>query len=48
VQAYEWVMLMKKSLLDVLFASEKRKKTMLFLQDGPVEIEALLKSLQTT
>ena len=39
---------MKKSLLDVLFASDKRKNVLLFLQDGPKEMDFLLSSLETT
>ena len=39
---------MRKPLLDVLFASDKRKNTLLLLQDGPKEMEALLQSLHTT
>jgi predicted transcriptional regulator len=38
---------MKKSLLDVIFMSEKRKRSLLLLQDGPKEMEALLTSLKT-
>ncbi|MDW7732596.1 MAG: winged helix-turn-helix domain-containing protein [Methanolobus sp.] len=39
---------MKKSLLDVIFASDKRKNVLLLLQDGPKEMDFLLKSLETT
>ncbi len=39
---------MKKPLLDVIFASEKRKKILLLLQDGPKQMEFLLRSLDTT
>jgi predicted transcriptional regulator len=39
---------MKKTLLDVIFASDKRKRTLLLLQDGPKEIEFFLSSLNTT
>ena len=39
---------MKKSLLDVIFASDKRKNVLLLLQDGAKEMEYLLKSLNTT
>lgn len=39
---------MKKPLADVIFASEKRKSTLLLLKDGPVEMETILKSLNTT
>jgi len=39
---------MKKPLLDVLFMSEKRKNALLLLNDGPQEMEYLLKSLGTT
>ncbi|TGC09526.1 helix-turn-helix transcriptional regulator [Methanolobus halotolerans] len=39
---------MKKPLLDVIFASEKRKNVLLLLQDGPQGMEILLKSLDTT
>lgn len=39
---------MKKPLLDVLFMSDKRKKVLLSLQDGPKEMEYLLNSLDTT
>jgi predicted transcriptional regulator len=38
---------MKKSLLDVLFMSEKRKQVLLLLQEGPQEMEYLLNSLDT-
>lgn len=44
----EDILHMKKPLLDVIFASEKRKNTLLSLQDGPKEMEFLLKSLDTT
>lgn len=39
---------MKKPLLDMLFKSERRKKILLLLQDGPMEMEALLKSTDTS
>jgi len=39
---------MKKPLLDVIFASEKRKGVLLLLQDGAKEMEFLLQSLNTT
>lgn len=39
---------MKKPLLDALFMSEKRKNTLLLLQDGAREMEDLLSSLDTT
>jgi len=39
---------MKKSLLDVIFASEKRKGVLLLLQDGAKEMKEILKSLGTT
>ena len=39
---------MKKPLLDVIFASEKRKNSLLLLQDGPKEITILLQSMNTT
>ena len=39
---------MKKSLIDVLFMSEKRKRVLLLLQDGTKEMEDILKSLDTT
>ena len=39
---------MKKPLLDVIFASDKRKEVLLLLQDGTKEMEFLLKSLDTT
>jgi predicted transcriptional regulator len=39
---------MKKTLLDLIFASEKRKNTLLLLQDGAKEMEDLLISLDTT
>lgn len=39
---------MKKALIDVLFASDKRKGVLLLLQGGPKETETLLKSLETT
>lgn len=38
---------MKKNLLDVIFASDKRKNLLLLLQDGPMEMELVLTSLQT-
>jgi predicted transcriptional regulator len=39
---------MKKKLLEVLFMSEKRKRFLLLLRDGPQEMEFILKSLTTT
>jgi len=39
---------MKKPLLDVMFASEKRKEILLLLKDGPVGMETILRSMQTT
>jgi predicted transcriptional regulator len=39
---------MKKSLLDVIFMSEKRKNALLLLKDEPQEMGYLLKSLNTT
>lgn len=38
---------MNKSLIDVLFASEKRKNMLLMLREGPVEMSSLLDSLNT-
>ncbi len=38
---------MKKQLLDVIFASDKRKNVLLLLQNGPQEMDALLNSLDT-
>jgi len=37
-----------KSLLDVLFMSEKRKEVLLLLQDGAKEMEVIVKALDTT
>lgn len=39
---------MKKSLIDVLFMSEKRKGVLLLLKDGTKQMEDILKSLDTT
>ncbi|AFV24108.1 hypothetical protein Mpsy_1902 [Methanolobus psychrophilus R15] len=39
---------MTKPLLDVIFASEKRKNVLLLLQDGPKQMQFILKSLNTT
>ncbi|WP_370572383.1 helix-turn-helix transcriptional regulator [Methanomethylovorans sp.] len=39
---------MKKPLHDVMFASEKRKKTLLLLKDGSKEMGVILQSLNTT
>lgn len=39
---------MKKPLLDVIFASEKRKGVLLLLQNGPKQMEDILTSLDTT
>jgi len=38
---------MKKLIVEVLLSSEKRKNVLLLLQDGPKEMEMLLKSLKT-
>lgn len=38
----------KKALIDVIFASDKRKNVLLLLQDGPKEMAILLQSLETT
>ncbi|MCQ6963526.1 hypothetical protein PV02_10555 [Methanolobus chelungpuianus] len=39
---------MRKPLLDVIFASDKRKNVLLLLQDGPQRTEVLLDSMKTT
>lgn len=39
---------MKKKITDVLLASDKRKNVLLLLQEGPLEMETLLESLETT
>lgn len=39
---------MKKPLLDVIFASDKRKKVLILLSDGSQEMNHLLTSLKTT
>ncbi|MDK2825038.1 Predicted transcriptional regulator, contains HTH domain [Methanolobus vulcani] len=39
---------MKKKLIEVIFSSEKRKSTLMLLQDGPKEIDFILKNLKTT
>jgi len=39
---------MKKMLIDVIFASDKRKDLLLLLQDEAKEMEEILKNLQTT
>lgn len=39
---------MEKSLLDVVFVSERRKNVLLMLQDGPKEMETILGFLNTT
>ncbi|TGC08755.1 helix-turn-helix transcriptional regulator [Methanolobus halotolerans] len=39
---------MKKPLLDLIFASDKRKSALLLLQNGPLMMETLLNSLNTT
>jgi len=39
---------MKRQLLDVILNSEKRKKVLLLLKDGPHEMDTLLVSLDTT
>ncbi|MCQ6963531.1 hypothetical protein PV02_10580 [Methanolobus chelungpuianus] len=38
---------MKKSLLDLLFKSERRKNILLLLQDSPMDMEALLRSINS-
>jgi predicted transcriptional regulator len=43
-----WGIGMKKPLLDVMFASEKRKGVLLLLQNGATEMEHLLSALNTT
>ncbi|KXS43826.1 winged helix-turn-helix domain-containing protein [Methanolobus zinderi] len=40
--------ILKKSILDILFASEKRKNVMLLLKDGPQEMNFLLDNLDTS
>lgn len=40
--------MVKKLLLDVIFASEKRKNVLLLLQDGPKDTQKLMESLKTT
>jgi len=42
------MILMRTSLIDVLFMSEKRKGMLLLLHEGPTRMEALLGSLKTT
>lgn len=42
------VNILKKPLLDVIFASEKRKGVLLLLQNGPRQMEDILTSLDTT
>lgn len=39
---------MKKSIVEVLLASEKRRNVLLLLRDGPKEMEIFLKSLKTS
>ena len=39
---------MKKTLIDVIFASEKRKAVLLLLKEEPKETQDILKSLDTT
>ncbi len=39
---------LKKSLLNVIFASEKRKEVLLLLQDGAKEMEYILSAMNTT
>ncbi|WP_406656166.1 winged helix-turn-helix domain-containing protein [Methanolobus sp. ZRKC2] len=39
---------MNKALLDVIFASGKRKNMLLMLNDGPAEISSLLSNLETS
>lgn len=39
---------MKKSIVDVLLASEKRRNVLLLLRDGPKEMEVFLMSLKTS
>jgi len=43
-----WISLVKDALLDVLFASEKRKKVLLLLRDGPKEMDFILSCLSTS
>ncbi|WP_167848829.1 helix-turn-helix transcriptional regulator [Methanolobus halotolerans] len=38
---------MKKSLIEIAFMSEKRKKVLLLLQDGPLKMGSILKALDT-
>lgn len=38
---------MKKSLIEIIFMSEKRKKVLLLLKDGPLKMESLLEVLDT-
>lgn len=40
--------IMKKGLIDVIFASDKRKDVLLFLQDGAKEMREILKNFQAT
>lgn len=37
-----------KSLIDIVFASERRKNVLLLLQEGPKETETLLRAMDTT
>ncbi|MDW7733504.1 MAG: hypothetical protein SCH66_13885 [Methanolobus sp.] len=39
---------MKKQITEVLLASDKRKNVLLLLQEGPLKMETLLESLDTT
>lgn len=39
---------MMKPLLDVIFRSDKRKNTLMLLKDGPMEMELMLRHLDTT
>ena len=39
---------MKKALVDVLFASDKRRKALLLLREGPKEMETIFTSLEIT
>lgn len=48
IAALQGVPYMRKPLLDVIFASDKRKNVLLLLQDGPQRTKLLLDSLKTT
>ncbi len=39
---------MKKALVDVLFASDKRRKALILLREGPKEMETISTSLEIT